>query len=83
MLGEYRVTGKGYSFGHGYTCYYYTQFYGDYLMHSVTYYEGTFNVMEGAMGVNISAGCVRLTIDHAYWIYSTIPLGTKVYTYRG
>ena len=83
VLGEYRVTGKGYSFGHGYTCYYYTQFYGDYLMHSVTYYEGTFNVMEGAMGVNISAGCVRLTIDHAYWIYSTIPLGTKVYTYRG
>lgn len=41
--GEYTVTGKGYSFGHGYTCYYYTQFYGDYLFHSIPYYQGTFN----------------------------------------
>lgn len=31
VIGEYQVYGKGYSFGHGYTCYYYTQFYGDYL----------------------------------------------------
>lgn len=29
VTGEFTVTGKGYSFGSGYTCYYYTQFYGD------------------------------------------------------
>ena len=38
VIGEYEVFGKGYSFGHGYTCYYYTQFYGDYLFHSSPYY---------------------------------------------
>lgn len=87
VLGEYRVTGKGYSFGSGHTCYYYyyyyyTQFFGDYLIHSVTYYQNTFTIMEGKMGVNISHGCVRLPIDHAKWIYDNIPYYTKVVTYR-
>ena len=82
VLGEYTVTGKGYSFGDGFTCYYYTQFWGDYLIHSVTYYQNTFTVMEGKMGVNISHGCVRLPIDRAKWIYDNIPYRTKVVTYR-
>ena len=82
VLGQYTVTGKGYSFGHGYTCYYYTQFYGDYLIHSNTFYQGTFNIMDGRMGVNISQGCVRLPLDRAKWIYDNIPYGTKVVTYR-
>ena len=82
VLGQFTVTGKGYSFGHGYTCYYYTQFYGDYLIHSVKYYQGTFRVLDGRMGVNISEGCVRLPLDRAKWIYDTIPYGTKVVTYR-
>lgn len=81
VLGEYSVTGKGYSFGHGYTCYYYTQFYGDYLIHSGTYYQGTFNVMDDRMGVHISQGCVRLLIDRAKWIWDNVPIGTKVVTY--
>ena len=80
--GEYTVQAKGYSFGHGYTCYYYTQFYGDYLIHSNTFYQGTFNIMDGRMGVNISQGCVRLPLDRAKWIYDNIPYGTKVVTYR-
>lgn len=82
VLGEYQVTGKGYSFGSGFTCYYWTQFYGDYLIHSVTYYQNTFTVMEGKMGVNISHGCVRLPIERAKWIYDNIPYWTKVVTYR-
>lgn len=43
VLGEYSVYGKGLSFGHGYTCWYYTQFYGDYLFHTQPCYTGTFN----------------------------------------
>ena len=79
--GEYTVTGKGYSFGHGYTCYYYTQFYGDYLFHSIPYYQGTFNPMDSRMGMHVSQGCVRLPIDRAKWIWDNVPLATKVVIY--
>ncbi|MBE5024539.1 L,D-transpeptidase family protein, partial [Olsenella sp. DSM 107455] len=82
VTGQYVVGAKGYSFGHGYTCYYYTQFFGDYLIHSIKYYPGTFNVMDGRLGMNISLGCVRLSLDHAKWIYDNIPRGTTVVTYR-
>lgn len=81
VLGEYQVYGKGYSFGHGYTCYYYTQFYGDYLFHSSPYYVNSNQVMDPTMGVPSSAGCVRLEIQNAKWIYDNIPYGTKVVTY--
>lgn len=79
--GFFKVQAKGYSFGNGYTCYYYTQFYGDYLFHSVLYHEGTFNVRNGRLGAHISHGCIRLKIDKAKWIYDNIPRGTKVYIY--
>ena len=81
VLGEYSVYGKGLSFGHGYTCWYYTQFYGDYLFHTQPCYTGTFKVMDPAMGQRASAGCIRLTTDHAKWIYDNIPYGTKVVNY--
>ena len=82
VLGEYQVYGKGYSFGHGYTCYYYTQFYGDYLFHSSPYYVNSNRIMDPTMGVPSSAGCVRLEIQNAKWIYDNIPYGTKVVTYN-
>ena len=87
VLGEYTITGKGYSFNGAltlpaYTCYYYTQFYGDYLIHSVEYYQNTFDVLDGRLGQNLSHGCVRLPIDQAKWIYDTIPYGTKLVSYR-
>ena len=81
VLGEFSVYGKGISFGHGYTCWYYTQFYGDYLFHSQPCYTGTFNVKDHTMGHRASAGCIRLTTDHAKWIYDNIPYGTKVVNY--
>ena len=80
--GQYTVTGRGYSFGHGYTCYYYTQFYGDYLFHSSPYYVNSNRIMDPTMGVPSSAGCVRLEIQNAKWIYDNIPYGTKVVTYN-
>ena len=87
VLGEYTITGKGYSFNGAlslpaYTCYYYTQFYGNYLIHSVEYYQNTFNVLDSRLGQNLSHGCVRLPIEQAKWIYDNIPYGTKFVSYR-
>ena len=81
VRGVFSVGDRGYVFGHGYSCYYYTQFYGAYLFHSVKYYEGTFNIMDGRLGEHISLGCVRMDINNAKWIYDTIPSGTTVVTY--
>ena len=78
VKGQYAVQAKGYVFGHGYSCYYYTQFYGDYLFHSIKYDQGTFNVQDGRLGMGVSEGCVRLAIENAKWIYDNIPRGTKV-----
>ena len=80
--GKWTVGIKGYSFGEGYTCYYYTQFWGDYLFHSVKYYQGTRTVKDGRLGQDVSEGCVRLAIKNAKWIYDYIPEGTRVVTYR-
>ena len=79
--GQYTVTGKGYSFGRGYTCYYYTQFWGDYLFHSILFNQGTFNVQDGRLGMQISHGCIRLPLADAKWVYDNIPYGTKVAIY--
>ena len=78
--GVFTVGIRGYSFGAGtgHTCYYYTQYSGDYLFHSILYHEGTFIPLDDRMGMHISGGCVRLPIDQARWIYNTIPAGTKV-----
>lgn len=82
VLGEYTVGIKGYVFGRGYSCYYYTQFYGDYLFHTIKYDQGTFNVQDGRLGEHVSEGCVRLSFENAKWIWDNIPTGTKVVTYE-
>jgi len=83
VLGTYDVVDKGYSFSKdGYTCYYYTQFFGNYLLHSVKYDEGTFDVKDGRLGEAISEGCVRLKLNAAKWIYDTVPVGTRIVLYE-
>ena len=79
--GTYTIGSRGYSFGSGYTCYYWTQFYGSYLFHSILYNQGTLTVQDGTMGANVSHGCVRLLIENAKYIYDTIPKGTTVVSY--
>lgn len=81
VTGTFTIAERGYSFGSGYTCYYWTQFYGDYLFHSVLYDEGTFDVQDGRLGYSISHGCVRMDINDAYWINQNVPYGTKVRVY--
>ena len=65
---------------YGVRCYYWTQFYGDYLFHSTTYYTNG-APKDTRLGMHLSHGCVRLETSNAKWIYETIPSGTTVYVY--
>ena len=80
VKGEFEVTGRGLVFGKSnYDCWYYTQFYGDYLFHSVIYNKGSkTSVQDGRLGMQLSHGCVRLALNEAKWIYDNIPNRTKV-----
>ena len=81
ITGSYNVGGKGYVFGSDFSCYYYTQIWGDYLFHSTLYYNGTFDILDGRLGEHVSHGCVRNPIDKAEWIYDYIPGGTRIWIY--
>lgn len=81
--GTFSVGMKGYAFGygHGYTAYYYTQISGDYLFHSILYYEGTWTPLDSVLNSHRSHGCVRLAPENAKWIYDNIPTGTTVHIF--
>ena len=82
VRGTYTVGFRGMSFGSGYTCWYWTQFYGNYLFHSVLYQPGSMTrIQDGRLGISASHGCVRLDIECARWIYNNIPRGTRVVSY--
>ncbi|MBR3313306.1 MAG: hypothetical protein IKG18_04120 [Atopobiaceae bacterium] len=80
--GVWSVGARGYSFGgHDYTCYYWVQYYNDYLFHTVPCWAGTFDIKDGRLGEHVSAGCVRQPFDKAIWLYENIPSGTTVVVY--
>lgn len=82
VAGTFTVSGKGRYFDSGSSrCYWYTQFYGNYLFHSVLYSKYNGGLVDGRVGMQLSHGCVRLKIENAKWIYDTIPVGTKVVIY--
>ena len=86
VKGNFTTAGKVYHFGEekGYTCWYATQFYGNYLFHSVLYVPGSkSSLIDGSLGYNISHGCVRLALGNAKWIYNTVPARSHVYVYGG
>jgi len=77
--GNFTIGIKGLYFGvnKGYKCWYYTQFKGNYLFHSIIYnLDGS--VRDGRLGMRLSDGCIRLAKVNAKWIYDNIPRGTKV-----
>ncbi len=86
--GTYAVTGHGRYFNTGENdserCWYTTQFWGNYLFHSVVYYRDPEpeRISDGRLGEAVSHGCVRLPLDQAKWMYDNIPIGTKVFIYR-
>lgn len=81
VSGAFKVGSKGYYFDSGSArCYWFTQFYGNYLFHSVLYNRSG-GLADGRVGLQLSHGCVRLQIDNAKWIYDNIPRGTAVIVY--
>lgn len=78
--GTFNIGIKGLYFGveKGYKCWYYTQFKGNYLFHSIIYnLDGS--VRDGRLGMALSDGCIRLDKENAKWIYDNITKSTKVY----
>lgn len=61
---------------------YCTRIYGSYLFHSVYYYRTVKNQMSTAeynkLGSQASAGCIRLAVTDAKWIYDHCSIGTRV-----
>lgn len=81
VTGVFHVGSRGYYFDSGSArCYWWTQFYGNYLFHSVLYTHSG-QLMDGRVGIALSHGCVRLKIENAKWIYDNIPRGTTVVVY--
>lgn len=80
VTGSFKIGYKGYSFGQekGYVCKYYTQFYGNYLFHSILY-DLNGNILDDRLGEEISHGCIRLEIQNAKYIYDNIPEDTSVF----
>lgn len=64
---------------------YYTRIKGSILFHSVPYTEKNKWSLEyweyDKLGTAASAGCIRLTVEDAKWIYNNCPAGTKVEFY--
>jgi len=59
-------------------CRYYSQFYNNYLIHSVVYNkEG--QLVDGRLGMRLSKGCVRVRLENAKYIYDNVPKGTRIY----
>jgi len=57
---------------------YWTQITGDILFHSVPFAKDKTTVLDYTMNKPSSHGCIRLSIDDAKWIYTTIPKGSKI-----
>ena len=65
---------------------YSTRITGSILFHSVPYRTNSKNALISRyydqLGITASAGCVRLTVADAKWIYDNCPLGTQVEFYK-
>lgn len=79
VKGNFIIQNKGPMFraGSNTICNYYTQFYGNYLFHTVLL-DNNENIQDGRLGTPLSHGCIRLAIDDAKYIYTNIPYGTSV-----
>lgn len=86
-LGEFTIFSHLYSFDGNedspawYSVYYASSFLPSYYIHSIIYYQGTWDILDATMSANASHGCIRLYTDNAKWIYDNIPNGTKVVVY--
>lgn len=82
IKGTFKVIGKGSYFTvpdhEEWICKYYTQFYQNYLIHSVVY-DVNDKLVDGRLGMKLSHGCVRVALENAKYIYYNVPIGSTVY----
>lgn len=82
IKGTFTVQGKGSYFTvpdhEEWICKYYTQFYGDYLIHSVVYDKNN-NLIDGRLGMRLSKGCVRVSLENAKYVYNNVPRSSTVF----
>jgi len=82
IKGTFTVQGKGSYFTvpdhEEWICKYYTQFYGDYLIHSVVYDKNN-KLVDGRLGMRLSKGCIRVSLENAKFIYNNVPRNSTVY----
>ena len=79
VRGDFKVEDKGPMFraGSNTVCNYYTRISGNYLFHTVLL-DNNENIKDGRLGTPLSHGCIRLAVDDAKYIYTTIPYGTSI-----
>ena len=82
IKGNFTVGSKGEYFiaDSGARCKYYTQISGNYLFHSVLYDNKGNYVIDNTLGVPVSHGCVRLSLENAKFIYYNIPARTAIWS---
>ena len=84
IRGTYNTVSKmrWHALNHGVWGQYCTRIHGSYLFHSVWYYSTNKTKMSTAeynkLGSQASAGCIRLAVVDAKWIYDHCRVGTKV-----
>lgn len=79
ITGNFTISDKGPMFraGSNIICNYYTRISGNYLFHTVLL-DNNKNIVDGRLGNPLSHGCIRLAIDDAKYIYTSIPYGTSI-----
>jgi lipoprotein-anchoring transpeptidase ErfK/SrfK len=82
VKGNFTVGRKGAYFiaDGGARCKYYTQIKGNYLFHSVLYDNKGKHIIDNTLGVPVSHGCVRLSLENAKFIYNSIPTKTAIWS---
>ncbi|MBZ9687855.1 L,D-transpeptidase family protein [Clostridium estertheticum] len=82
VKGNFTVGSKGGYFiaDGGARCKYYTQISGNYLFHSVLYDNKGNYIIDNTLGVPVSHGCVRLSLENAKFIYDNIPAETTIWS---
>lgn len=82
IKGTFKVQAKGSYFTvpdhEEWICKYYTQFSGDYLIHSVVYDKND-KLIDGRLGMRLSKGCVRVSLENAKYVYNKVPRDSTVY----
>lgn len=78
IRGNFLISGRGLRFGQGEGAKNWVQFYGNYLFHSILL-DDYDNVVDDRLGMRLSHGCIRLSMDNSNWVYNYIPKGTSVW----